>query len=178
MIWVIVTDYGHGMIGPDAVNALCQNAKFLAVNTQANAHNHGFNTISKYHRADYICISERELRMEVRSRNRKISDVVNDVGLRLNCQKILVTRGRSGCLAYGAGEGTYEICAFTNRIVDRVGAGDAVLAVTSLPAALNAPMELVGFIANVVGAQAVNIIGNQSIIEKEVLTKHIISLLK
>ena len=34
---VIVTDYGHGMLGQEAVELLCDHSRFLAINTQANA---------------------------------------------------------------------------------------------------------------------------------------------
>ena len=53
-----------------AVDILCEGARCLAVNTQSNAGNHGFNTISKYSRADYVCLSEYELRLEARQRVR------------------------------------------------------------------------------------------------------------
>jgi rfaE bifunctional protein nucleotidyltransferase chain/domain len=49
---VIVTDYGHGMMTPKAIDLLCRRCRFLAVNTQSNAANHGLNAISKYPRAD------------------------------------------------------------------------------------------------------------------------------
>ena len=51
------------MLDPQSVDILCE-ARCLAVNTQSNAGNHGFNTISKYSRADYVCVSEYELRLE------------------------------------------------------------------------------------------------------------------
>ena len=51
---VIVVDYGHGMLTGDAIDILCTQAPFLAVNTEANAGTRGFNTISKYPRADYV----------------------------------------------------------------------------------------------------------------------------
>jgi len=44
---VIVTDYGHGVVTPEIVNLLCNQSRFLAVNTQTNAANQGFNTVSK-----------------------------------------------------------------------------------------------------------------------------------
>ena len=45
---VVVTDYGHGMLSPEIIELLCGQDRFLAVNTQTNAANQGFNTISKY----------------------------------------------------------------------------------------------------------------------------------
>jgi bifunctional ADP-heptose synthase (sugar kinase/adenylyltransferase) len=175
---VIVTDYGHGMLGPEEVDILCNQARFLAVNTQVNAENRGFNTISKYHRADYVSVSENEIRLEARSRRRDLRDIVLEVAEKLSCERILITRGQQGCLCYSKEESFFEIPAFTSRVVDRVGAGDAVLAVTTLCVAQNAPMEVVGFIGNAVGAQAVATVGHRKPIERVPLFKHIESLLK
>jgi sugar/nucleoside kinase (ribokinase family) len=68
--------------------------------------------------------------------------------------------------------------AFSIRVVDRIGAGDAVLGITSPCAALNAPPAVLGFIANVVGAEACTIMGNRSFIEPPGLFRHITSLMK
>ena len=62
--------------------------------------------------------------------------------------------------------------------MNRVGAGDAVLAITSPCAALDVPPEALGFIANVVGAEACAIMGNRSFIEPTSLFRHITSLMK
>ena len=59
---VLALDYGHGMLDEKAVKLITSKSPFLAVNTQVNAHNRGYNTISKYPRADYVCISEHEIR--------------------------------------------------------------------------------------------------------------------
>ena len=68
--------------------------------------------------------------------------------------------------------------AFATKVVDRVGAGDAVFAVSALCAAQQAPMEVIGFIGSVVGAEAVATVGNKRSIERVSLFKHIESLLK
>lgn len=175
---VIVADYGHGMLGPEAADMICRQARFLAVNTQVNAGNQGFHSISKYHRADYICISEKEMRMEVRNRIKNIRDIVIQVADKLSCDRMTITRGQQGCLCYDRKEGFLEIPAFGLRIADRVGAGDTVLAMTALCVAQNAPMEIVGFIGNVVGAQAVATIGHREALKCETVIGHIESLLK
>lgn len=175
---VIVADYGHGMLGPEAVELLCGRSRFLAINTQMNADNRGFNTVSKYHNAHYMCVSENEIRLDVRSRRRDIRDIVLEVAGKLSCGHMVITRGQQGCLCYDHEEGFFEVPAFTSRIVDRVGAGDAVFSVTTLCVAQNAPMEVVGFIGNAVGAQAVATVGHRSRVEQVPLFKHIESLLK
>ena len=68
--------------------------------------------------------------------------------------------------------------AFASKAVDSVGSGDAFFAVSSLAIKLGAPFEVAGFLGNVAGALAVQIIGNQKAIDKASLTKYITSLLK
>ena len=174
---VVVTDYGHGMMTPEIIELLCGQDRFLAVNTQTNAANQGFNSISKYSRANYLCLSEKELRLEVRNRSKDLRLIVAETAEKMSCTRMLVTRGREGCLCYHAREGFFAVPPFTNRIVDRIGAGDALLAVTSLCAAQDAPMELIGFVGNAVGAQAVEIVGNRNVVSRGALLKQIDSLL-
>jgi cytidyltransferase-like protein len=174
---VVVTDYGHGMITPEIIELLCSQDRFLAINTQTNAANQGFNTVSKYRRADYVCLSEKELRLEARNRSKDLRLIMAETAERLSCRRMLITRGREGCLCYHPGQGFVAVPPFTNRVVDRIGAGDALLAVSALCAAQDAPMELIGFVGNAVGAQAVEIVGNRSVISRDALAGHVDALM-
>ena len=51
---VIVADYGHSMLSENARRVICDGAKFVAVNPQVNSANVGYQTISKYPRADFV----------------------------------------------------------------------------------------------------------------------------
>jgi rfaE bifunctional protein kinase chain/domain/rfaE bifunctional protein nucleotidyltransferase chain/domain len=175
---VVAADYGHGVIGPAAVDVVCQTARCLGVNAQINAGNHGFNTVSKYRRADFISLSEREIRLETRNPAGDLCQIVERVATELHCRHVLITRGQKGLLCFGRDEGFFEVPAFALRTVDRVGAGDAVFAIGSICAALGAPIEVIGFIGNVVGSEAVGIVGNERFIERAPLLKHIEALLK
>lgn len=175
---VIVADYGHGLITPRVVELLSSQAPFLAVNTQINAANIGFHTISKYNRADYICIHEGEIRQDSRSRRGDLKPLVSDLSRRLSCQTVMVTRGKKGTLLYHEGEGFFECPAFAVKVVDRIGAGDAVLALTSLCVAAGIPADVIGFIGNLVGREAVTIVGNKASIERVRLLQSIESLFK
>jgi len=175
---VLVTDYGHGMIGPAVVDLLCKEARFLAVNTQVNAGNMGFNTVSKYWRADFICVSENEIRLDARSRGRDIKEIVGNISAKLSCDRIVITMGPEGCLCYGKEEGFVKVPALTSNVVDRIGAGDAVFAVSNLCAAQGAPMEVVGFVGNLAGAQAVATVGHRSSLDRVSLLRHMETLLK
>lgn len=175
---VVVVDYGHGMIGPRAVEILCRRARFLAVNTQANADNQGFNTISKYPRADFVSLSERELRLEARSRARDTARLMEETAARMGCRSLLVTRGKLGNLLYDRNCGVLASPNLSAQVVDRVGAGDAVLSVTALCAAREAPAEVLGFLGNVVGAHAVATVGHRHSLDRVRLAGTIASLLQ
>jgi rfaE bifunctional protein nucleotidyltransferase chain/domain len=174
----MVIDYGHDMISEEAVEILCEKARFLAVNAQSNAGNHGYHTISKYPRADYVCMAENEIRLEARDRRGDLKPMVREVARKLRCDRVVVTRGKNGCLTYSAEEGFSEVPALATRVVDRMGAGDSFISVTAPCVYQKAPMELVGFIGNAAGAQAVATVGHRKSTERTSLFRHIECVLK
>lgn len=175
---VVVTDFGHSMMTPEAVQVVSSRAKFLAVNAQANAGNMGYNVISKYPRADYITLAEKEMRLEARDHRGDLRRMIEDCSRRLKCGRICVTCGKNGSICYSTKEGFFQVPALALKVVDRVGAGDAFLAISALCVAQGAPMEMVGFIGNAVGAWAVATVCNDRSIERVGLIKQIETLLK
>jgi sugar/nucleoside kinase (ribokinase family) len=175
----IAADFGHGAIVPSTIALLDENSRFLAVNTQSNSANAGYNLITKYPRADYICIDTPEARLAMSDRFTSIDRLVKEqLARRVPCEKIVVTQGSKGCLVYARGQGTRHIPVFTKTVVDTVGAGDAFLAVTSPLVAAGGDMELVGFVGNAVGAIKVGIVGHRTSVEKIPLLKYLTTLLK
>ncbi|MBI2358607.1 MAG: cytidyltransferase, partial [Deltaproteobacteria bacterium] len=175
---VLAAEYGHGLFSPRTIALLSEKGRFLAVNTQANAGNRGFNTIAKYPRADYVCLAMHEVALETRMRHGQSRELVLEVTKRVRCPRFTVTQGKDGSLHYAPECGFTEVPALATRVTDRVGAGDAVLAVTSLLVAHGAPWDIVGFIGNVAGAQMVAELGNRATLHKSSIAKHIISMMK
>jgi cytidyltransferase-like protein len=174
---VIAADYGHGMLEGGVVERLAAGAAFLAVNTQKNAGNHGFNTVSKYPRADFVSISEGELRLDARMKTAPLDGLVDALARRMGCRALIVTRGQSGALCHSA-QGSVNVPALTANIKDRVGAGDAVFALTSLLAQAGAPLPIMGLVGNAAGAQAVGTVGNRTALDRVAMIKHLQHLLK
>jgi len=175
---VIAADFGHGAISNNIVHTLVGHARFLAVNTQANAGNRGFHTITRYPRAHYICLSEQEMRLEMRDLTGNMKPMMDSIAQKLGCTRFVVTQGRKGCLICDNKGSFVEAPSFAQKVVDRVGAGDAFFSITALAAAQDTPNEILGFIGNVAGSLAVEVIGNQKPIDKLTIKKYIISLLK
>ncbi len=182
---VVVTDFGHGFLHGATVELLCQKAPFLAVNTQTNSGNHGYNLINKYRRADYICLDVPEARLAVRDQHAEAQDIILRLPSLIDCKKIIVTQGKHGALAYDRAAyeadpaaGLTQAPALTNKIVDTIGAGDAFFAVTAPMVRAGMPLSTVGFLGNVAGAMKVGIVGHSSFIERVAYLKYLTTLLK
>ena len=53
---VIVNDFGHNFLTSKTIKYIQKNSKFLSINAQSNSANQGYNLITKYKKADYVCI--------------------------------------------------------------------------------------------------------------------------
>jgi rfaE bifunctional protein nucleotidyltransferase chain/domain len=176
---VIVTDFGHGMIAPSTIATLIANSKFLAVNAQSNSGNHGYNLITKYPRADYICIDAPEARLAATDKFSDIESVIaKSLRGKIDCDNMIITHGSYGCYPFSARAGVTRVPAFTKTVVDTVGAGDAFLTITAPLVAAGADIEDVAFIGNAAGAIKVGIVGHRNSVEKVSLIKFITALLK
>ena len=176
---VIMTDFGHGMISRGLAKIIAKNSRFLAVNAQSNSANMGFNLVTQYPSADYICIDGPEARLAIADKFASAADIAkNFLSPKLNCDKIILTQGMNGCVTFEKDVGTKHIPVFTKTVIDTVGAGDAFLAVTSPLVAAGGLMEHVGFIGNAAGAMKVGIIGHRKSVEKIDLLKFVTALLK
>jgi rfaE bifunctional protein nucleotidyltransferase chain/domain len=176
---VIAADFGHGAITGRVVNAICRHARFLAVNAQTNAGNQGFNLITKYPRADYVCVSGPEARLAVADKYSDLAVIAGELLPKaVRCPRLIVTGGHHGCVSYDSAIGVQRAPAFTKTVVDTVGAGDALLAITSPLVAAGAPMEHVAFVGNAAGAIKVGIVGHRKSVEKIELIKFITTLMK
>lgn len=176
---VIVTDFGHGMMTDKTINTVTESAKFLAVNAQSNSANLGYNLITRYPRADYVCIDAPEAQLAMGDRFSDIADLIaTELRGAIDCRNFVVTHGERGCVVYSPATGVRRVPAFTRQVVDTVGAGDAFLAVTSPVVAAGANMEVTGFIGNTVGALKVGIVGHRQSVEKIPVKKYITTLLK
>lgn len=175
---VIAADFGHGTISPAMRRMLEKKAKFLAVNTQANAGNRGFHTIGRYERADYVSLAEPEMRLEDRDLSGPLVPIMEKAAKRLGTKALAVTRGKKGCTIHTPDEGLVEVPAFAQKVVDRIGSGDAFFAISSMAAALGVPSEVIALLGNVVGGLAVGVIGNKKAIDRMSTQKYLTSLLK
>ena len=144
---VVAADYGHGMLSANAIETLCNRAVPRSQHA-VERRNHGFNMISKYPRADYVCLAQREVALETRNQQLTGEEMAEHVSAKL------IARGDDH-----SGQRRHPLLHDTRPVRPRPGvghesggshgAGDAVLCVTAQRRRSATP-EITAFIGNVV----------------------------
>ncbi|MDP2939763.1 MAG: PfkB family carbohydrate kinase [Candidatus Omnitrophota bacterium] len=176
--FVLVSDFGHGMMTNKIIEIIQRMAKRFAVNTQMNAANAGYNMINKYHSPTFVCLDEQELRWAAQDRFSEVECVAKKVLKNIKADTLIVTLGKKGSLGINKKNQINRTPVFSSKVVDTVGAGDAFFSFTAPGIASNMPLDLVSFIGNAVGAIAVQIVCNKRPVEKYELLEFIHALLR
>ena len=166
---VIVFDYGHGFFTKDLRERIMREARWLAVNAQSNSINYGFNRVNEKWPSAHFCVcDELEARLAAHDQDGPIEDVI----LKLPYPSIIVTQGANGATGFANRE-FYHEGAMTDRPIDLLGAGDAVLAVVAPFAKAGYSIKELVHLGNIAGAIKVGILGHRGHVTKEELEKYL-----
>lgn len=177
---VVVADFGHGMFQQPTIDMLHKNSRFLALNVQTNAGNIGYNLLTKHRGGDFVCVDAMEARL---ASSEKHLDLPKLLETRLphliECSHMIVTHGRAGCYALDREkDAAVHVPAFTNGVVDTVGAGDAFFVVAAGIAAAGGDTVTAACAGNVAGALAANIVGHRRYLTLIDIQRYITTLMK
>jgi bifunctional ADP-heptose synthase (sugar kinase/adenylyltransferase) len=175
---VLVSDYGHGFITTPVIRALERQSPALAVNTQNNGANVGYNMITKYRCPAFVCLDESELRWAAQDKEGPIEEVLGRMAGIVDCDFLITTLGKGGSIGVSRGGPVNRTPIFSAKVVDTIGAGDAYFAFTAPLALRGVPLDLVSFVGNAAGAIAVKIVGNRRPVEKGELLEFVATLLR
>ena len=126
-----------------------------------------------------MIINEGELRHELRSRDGSLEDLMKNLSEEMQTKNLVVTRGNQGATLYNSITKKFITCpAFASKVVDKIGSGDAMLALlsASLRAGYNESFSLL--IGSLAAAQSVETISNSKSVNKEIMLKTIQHVLK
>ena len=169
---VLVNDYGHGLMTEKIRKLIERKSKFLSLNCQINAGNEGFNLITKYNKAHNICIDLEEAKKAINMKYINIQKIPEELFKKIQTKYLTVTLGSKGSLtATKKNKKPILFEAFTNKIKDTIGAGDAYFAYSSLILYITKDIGLSSFIGNLAGSLSVNIEGPDPIKEIETQSK-------
>ena len=175
---IIISDYGHGIITPKIANYISESNKFISLNAQVNAANIGTHNIRKYHDIDCLIVNAGELQHEMRQREGDLEKLAIELKEAINANYISVTKGREGAFLLNGNKLPVNCPGFAIEVVDKIGSGDALLALLSVSLYSKIEDDLSLFIASIAAAQSVESIGNSSPVNKVKLLKTISHFLK
>jgi rfaE bifunctional protein kinase chain/domain len=169
---VIISDYGHGFISSKSAKRISKQSIFSTLNAQINAANIGYHTMNNYRDMDCAIINETELRHELRDRDTSVELLMKQLAKSLQSKSLVVTQGNVGATLYVSENEEYHHCpAFAAKVVDKIGAGDAMLALISCSLRSGFEPDLSLFIGSLAAAQSVETIGNSTPVNKLQLLK-------
>lgn len=176
---VVVPDFGNGLIGEQMIEALCEHAPFLALNTQFNSGNRGFHVATRYRRADFLSLNEPELRLAAQDKFSPIEQVGRRIAERLDVQALAITRGTRGVMLIDRrNDCIHEVPALSTKVVDRIGAGDAFLSMASLLFRGTGDVAMAAFGGSVAAALNVQVVCNSDSTHSSAFLKYVTTLLK
>lgn len=164
---IIISDYGHGFITKGIAQYINSINIFKSINAQVNASNVGYQSLNKYKKIPLLIINETELRHELRDKKSEVESLANMLVKKFKIENLVVTRGRNGSFIINKKLKISYCPAFANKIVDKVGSGDAMFSMVSLCKKLNIPNDLAIFFGSISAASSVETIGNSFYTDKK-----------
>jgi len=174
----IICDYGHNFISKVIANEIKKTKKHISLNAQVNAANIGYHSINNYIGIDSLIINENELRQELKDNKSDLKLLAKKIMIYKNIKNIIVTRGKRGAILIDEKFKVFKCPAFAKKTVDKVGAGDAMLAIASMGLKLELDPELVLFISSLAASISVESIGNKESVTVEKIDRMIEYVLK
>jgi rfaE bifunctional protein kinase chain/domain/rfaE bifunctional protein nucleotidyltransferase chain/domain len=177
---IIISDYGHGLLNDQLIKILNSSKSFKSVNFQVNSSTKGFSNISKYKKINSLIINENELRQELKDQSSDVILLSRKLIKLISCDNLIVTSGKEGARFFSRKQKkSYVHCpAFSNYSIDKTGAGDSILALSSF----SIFSKFDNYFSLLVGSLAASItirsIGNKSDINKNIILRLVKYLLK
>jgi cytidyltransferase-like protein len=178
---IIITDFGHGLITPRIIEQFYARYSRICANVQCNSGNFAFNLLSKYHDGTfYASVDTLEVQVLMGDRVAPIDELTKKIFQEEWTPTYLtVTKGKAGSTLYNSYNLEKHDCpAMTSKVVDSIGSGDTLFAISSLLMLNKCPLDIVNFVGSVAGAIGCTIIGNARGITKDELLENIEVLLK
>ena len=176
--FVLVMDFGHGVMGARVRDFIQQKAPFLCLNCQTNSNNYGFNLINRqYQRADSFSLDRAEMSLATAMRDMDYSFELNKLRKELKSSYAWLTLGEEATIGLKQNETQVSSPSLESQVLDTIGAGDAFCSVASLAAVSGIDLPLATFMGQLAGALAVKIPGNRECIQKSRFLKAGMTLL-
>ena len=172
---VVIADYGFSLFEEPGLGRLDELDRFVALNTQTNSTNFGFNLFTKHRRFDYLSLNEREFRLGIGRRFGTVEQLMREEPA--IAAPYCVTVGARGSYSRDP-DGSVNFCpGFFADIVDTVGAGDAFFSITAGLVCNEVTGLVVPFLGNCFAGLQSRTVGNSAPVAKKDLLRTVSALL-
>ena len=167
---IIVSDYGHGLITGKIAKFISSSKNNYMLNAQKNSNNHGYTNLNKFSNINSLVINASELRQEFKDSETSLFKLAKKLKKKKNIRSLVVTQGKDGAL-YMDDKKSFTCPAFAKNVVDKVGSGDAMLAVLALCNKIKLDPEISMYISSLAAANSVESISNSAPITLQKILK-------
>ena len=130
---VIFSDFRHGIFNKSSIPVLTSSIKkgtFKVADSQVATR---WGNITDFKNFDLITPNEKEARFSLADQDSSISGLTQQLDRKINSKNLILKLGERGLFGQGkSNPNGFALPSFTKKIIDAVGAGDALLAYSSL----------------------------------------------
>jgi rfaE bifunctional protein kinase chain/domain/rfaE bifunctional protein nucleotidyltransferase chain/domain len=157
---IIIADYSNNFFDFNSLEKIKKSKRFISAMSQKNSNISAFHTLEHLKNIDLLCINAGELRNEVRDQKSDIDFIAKKLLKKNKLKFLVVTKGIEGAILFDHKLNKYSCPSFNTKPVDKIGAGDSMLAILSvlLKNRVNPSISLL--IASLISSKVVNNIGN------------------
>lgn len=164
---VVFSDFNYGALPQalvDKITDFClQNQVMLSADSQTSSQ---VGDISRFKNVDLVTPTEKEIRVALNNTRDGLVTLAEKLRQTMNCKNIVVTLADEGALLHKPEDGgahwqNDKVAALAANVIDPAGAGDCLLAATSMAMASGAELWEASLLGAVAAACQVSRIGNQ-----------------
>ena len=169
---VIFSDFRHGIFNKSSISALSssiQKGVFKVADSQVASR---WGNITDFKNFDLITPNEKETRFSLADQDSSISDISRRLKEKTKNKNLILKLGERGIFSYGKTHPSgFALPSFTKKIVDAVGAGDALLAYSSLTLFSTKSVLLASILGSLAAACECEKDGNITVGPEEIIKK-------
>ena len=129
---VIIADYSNNFFNKNLINKIRKSKKFISAMVQKNSNNPSFFSLNHIRNFDLLCINEGELRSELKDKKTDIDILAKKFLIKNKLKFIVITKGILGSILFDHNLNKYSCPSFNSKPIDKIGAGDSMLAILSV----------------------------------------------
>ena len=172
---VVFSDFRHGVFNRQTIPPLAEAVPAGALRVADSQVANRWGNILEFEGFDLIAPNEREARFALGDQDSTIRPLAMDLYIKSRCKTLILKLGERGIITYRAPNpevrSFFTVDSFADRVVDAVGAGDALLAYATLSLVASQSTVIASILGSFAAAISCEHDGNRPIAPEEVLKK-------